>query len=99
MVFPIFNWLLNNAMNIEVIELENDFLYTSKSYNRFRFFHIEDASDKGTISVYNVMGQLLTSKEFEGSYNAFIDMESYKSGIYYYTLEAKYSHKGKIIKR
>lgn len=96
---PDFQLALNNAMNMEVIELENDFYIYPNPTTDLVFFHIEDASDKGTISVYNVMGQLLTTKEFEGSYNAFIDIEAYKSGIYYYTLEAKYSHKGKIIKR
>ncbi|MEY2703871.1 MAG: Secretion system C-terminal sorting domain, partial [Bacteroidota bacterium] len=85
--------------NMEVIELENDFYIYPNPTTDLVFFHIEDASDKGIISVYNIMGQLLTTKEFEGSYNAFIDIEAYKSGIYYYTLETKYSHKGKIIKR
>lgn len=96
---PDFQLALNNAMNMEVNELPNNFYIFPNPTTDLVFFHMEDVSDKGTISVYNVMGQLIAFKEFEGSYNAFIDMEDFKTGIYYYTLDAKNSHKGKILKK
>ena len=43
--------------------------------------------------------QKVAEKEFEGSYNAFIDLEDLPKGIYYYRYLSTKEHVGKIIKK
>jgi hypothetical protein len=45
------------------------------------------------------LGQKVAEKEFEGSYNAFIDLEDLPKGIYYYRYLSTKEHIGKIIKK
>ena len=61
--------------------------------------HLEDASEKGTIEIINTLGQKVAKKEFEGSYNAFIDLEDLPKCIYYYRYLSAKEHVGKIIKK
>jgi hypothetical protein len=63
------------------------------------FLRLEDASEKGMIEIINTLGQKVANKEFEGSYNAFIDLEDLPKGIYYYRYLSTKEHIGKIIKK
>ena len=98
---PDFQLALTAALNMEIIvdEDSNYFAVYPNPTENFLFLHLEDASEKGTIEIINTLGQKVAEKEFEGAYNAFIDLENLPKGIYYYRYLSAKEHFGKIIKK
>lgn len=98
---PDFQSALTAALNVEIIveEAPKYFTVYPNPTQDLMFLHLEDASEKGTIEIINTLGQKVTEKEFEGSYNAFIDLEDLPKGIYYYRYISTKEHVGKIIKK
>lgn len=98
---PDFQSALTAALNLEIIvdEDSNYFTVYPNPTESFLFLRLEDASEKGTIEIINTLGQKVAEKEFEGAYNAFIDLEYLPKGIYYYRYLSAKEHVGKIIKQ
>ena len=98
---PDFQLALTAALNMEIIVDEEPKYFTvyPNPTADLMFLHLEDASEKGTIEISNTLGQKVAEKEFEGSYNAFIDLEDLPKGIYYYRYLSTKEHVGKIIKK
>lgn len=98
---PDFQSALTSALNMEIIAIEDPKYFTvyPNPTQDLMFLHLENASEKGTIEIINNLGQKVAQKEFEGSYNAFIDLEDLPKGIYYYRYLSAKEHVGKIIKK
>ena len=98
---PDFQSALTAALNMEIIVDEDPKYFTvyPNPTENLMFLRLEDASEKGTIEIINTLGQKVAEKEFEGSYNAFIDLEDLPKGIYYYRYLSTKEHVGKIIKK
>ena len=98
---PDFQLALTAALNMEIIVDEDPKYFTvyPNPTENLMFLRLEDASEKGTIEIINTLGQKVAEKEFEGSYNAFIDLEDLPKGIYYYRYLSTKEHVGKIIKK
>lgn len=98
---PDFQSALTAALNLEIIAIEDPkyFAVFPNPTEDLMFLHLEDASEKGTIEIINTLGQKVAEKEFEGSYNAFIDLEDLPNGIYYYRYISTKEQIGKIIKK
>jgi hypothetical protein len=98
---PDFQLALTAALNMEIIVVEDPKYFTvyPNPTENLMFLHLEDSSEKGTIEISNTLGQKVAEKEFEGSYNAFIDLEDLPQGIYYYRYLSTKEHVGKIIKK
>ena len=98
---PDFQLALTAALNMEIIAIEDSKYFTvyPNPTQDLMFLHLENASEKGTIEIINNLGQKVAEKEFEGSYNAFIDLEDLPKGIYYYRYLSTKEHVGKIIKK
>lgn len=98
---PDFQLALTAALNMEIIVDEDPKYFTvyPNPTENLMFLRLEDASEKGTIEIINTLGQKVAEKEFEGSYNAFIDLEDLPKGIYYYRYLSTKEHLGKIIKK
>lgn len=98
---PDFQLALTAALNLEIIVVEDPKYFTvyPNPTENLMFLHLEDSSEKGTIEISNTLGQKVAEKEFEGSYNAFIDLEDLPQGIYYYRYLSTKEHVGKIIKK
>lgn len=98
---PDFQLALTAALNMEIIVVEDPKYFTvyPNPTENLMFLHLEDSSEKGTIEISNTLGQKVAEKEFEGSYNAFIDLEDLPKGIYYYRYLSTKEHVGKIIKK
>ena len=98
---PDFQLALTAALNMEIIAIEDPKYFTvyPNPTQDLMFLHLENASEKGTIEIINNLGQKVAEKEFEGSYNAFIDLEDLPKGIYYYRYLSTKEHVGKIIKK
>ena len=98
---PDFQSALTSALNMEIIAPEDPKYFTvyPNPTQDLMFLHLENASEKGIIEIINNLGQKVAQKEFEGSYNAFIDLEDLPKGIYYYRYLSAKEHVGKIIKK
>ncbi len=98
---PDFQLALTAALNMEIIVDEDPKYFTvyPNPTENLMFLRLEDASEKGMIEIINTLGQKVAEKEFEGSYNAFIDLEDLPKGIYYYRYLSTKEHVGKIIKK
>ena len=98
---PDFQLALTAALNMEIIAIEDPKYFTvyPNPTQDLMFLHLENASEKGTIEIINNLGQKVAEKEFEGAYNAFIDLEDLPKGIYYYRYLSTKEHVGKIIKK
>lgn len=98
---PDFQLALTAALNMETIVDDNPKYFTvyPNPTENIMFLRLEDASEKGVIEIINTLGQKVAEKEFEGSYNAFIDLEDLPKGIYYYRYLSTKEHLGKIIKK
>ena len=98
---PDFQLALTAALNMEIIVDEEPKYFTvyPNPTADLMFLYLEDFSEKGTIEIKNSLGQKVAEKEFEGSYNAFIDLEDLPKGIYYYRYLSTKEHVGKIIKK
>jgi hypothetical protein len=98
---PDFQSALTSALNMEIIAPEDPKYFTvyPNPTQDLMFLNLENASEKGTIEIINNLGQKVAEKEFEGSYNAFIDLEDLPKGIYYYRYLSAKEHVGKIIKK
>ena len=98
---PDFQLALAAALNMEIIVDEDPKYFTvyPNPTENLMFLRLEDASEKGMIEIINTLGQKVAEKEFEGSYNAFIDLEDLPKGIYYYRYLSTKEHIGKIIKK
>jgi hypothetical protein len=98
---PDFQLALTAALNMEIIVDEDPKYFTvyPNPTENLMFLRLEDASEKGMIEIINTLGQKVAEKEFEGSYNAFIDLEDLPKGIYYYRYLSTKEHFGKIIKK
>lgn len=98
---PDFQSALTAALNMEIIVDNNPKYFTvyPNPTENLMFLRLEDASEKGIIEIINTLGQKVANKEFEGSYNAFIDLEDLPKGIYYYRYLSTKEHIGKIIKK
>ncbi|WP_396199029.1 S8 family serine peptidase [Flavobacterium sp.] len=98
---PDFQSALTAALNMEIIVDEDPKYFTvyPNPTENLIFLRLEDASEKGMIEIINTLGQKVAEKEFEGSYNAFIDLEDLPKGIYYYRYLSTKEHIGKIIKK
>ncbi len=98
---PDFQLALTAALNMETIVDDNPKYFTvyPNPTENLMFLRLEDTSEKGTIEIINTLGQKVAKKEFAGSYNAFIDLESLPKGVYYYRYLSTKEHVGKIIKK
>ena len=94
---PDFQLALTNALNLETVEANQNFVvYPNPAENQITF-QLEN-KQKGIIYLYDVLGQNILTKEISSSNNS-IDIQNLSNGIYYYNFESNKSYKGKIIKK
>ena len=94
---PDFQLALTNALNLETVEANQNFVvYPNPAENQITF-QLEN-KQKGIIYLYDVLGQNILTNEISSSNNS-IDIQNLSNGIYYYNFESNKSYKGKIIKK
>ena len=94
---PDFQLALTNALNLETVEANQNFVvYPNPAENQITF-QLEN-KQKGIIYLHDVLGQNILTKEISSSNNS-IDIQNLSNGIYYYNFESNKSYKGKIIKK
>jgi len=94
---PDFQLALNTALSLEEINNDNAFsVYPNPAENQISF-HLQ-YNQKGTVYLYNTLGQIILSKEISSENNS-IDIQNLSNGIYYYNFDADKSFQGKIIKK
>ncbi|SEP59218.1 S8 family serine peptidase [Flavobacterium urocaniciphilum] len=94
---PDFQLALNSALSLEEINNDNAFsVYPNPAENQISF-HLQ-YNQKGTVYLYNTLGQNILSKEISSENNS-IDIQNLSNGIYYYNFDADKSFQGKIIKK
>lgn len=94
---PDFQLALTNALNLETVEANQNFMvYPNPAENQITF-QLEN-NQKGIIYLYDVLGQNILTKEISSSNNT-IDIQNLSNGVYYYNFESEKKFKGKIIKK
>ena len=94
---PDFQLALNNALGLEAITSNSNFLvYPNPAENQISF-QLEN-NQKGIIYLYDVLGQKIVEKEISENNNS-IDIQNLSNGVYYYNFESDKVFKGKIIKK
>lgn len=94
---PDFQLALTNALNLEVITSNQNFLvYPNPAENQITF-QLEN-NQKGIIYLYDVLGQNILTKEISENNNV-IDVQNLSNGVYYYNFESEKVFKGKFIKK
>lgn len=94
---PDFQLALANALNLEIIESNQNFLvYPNPAENQINF-QLEN-NQKGIVYLYDVLGQKIVEKEISKNNNS-IDIQNLSNGVYYYNFESNKAYKGKIIKK
>ena len=94
---PDFQLALTNALNLEEVESNQNFVvYPNPAENQITF-QLEK-KQKGIVHLYDVLGQKIIEKEVSENNNS-IDIQNLSNGIYYYNFESNKTYKGKIIKK
>lgn len=94
---PDFQLALTNALNLEEVESNQNFVvYPNPAENQITF-QLEN-KQKGIVHLYDVLGQKIIEKEVSENNNS-IDIQNLSNGIYYYNFESNKTYKGKIIKK
>ena len=94
---PDFQLALTNALNLEEVESNQNFVvYPNPAENQITF-QLEN-KHKGIVHLYDVLGQKIIEKEVSENNNS-IDIQNLSNGIYYYNFESNKTYKGKIIKK
>ena len=94
---PDFQLALTNALNLETVEANQNFVvYPNPAENQITF-QLEN-KQKGIIYLYDVLGQNILTKEISSSNNT-IDIQNLPKGVYYYNFESDKVFNGKIIKK
>lgn len=94
---PDFQLALNNALNLEAVASNKNFIvYPNPAENQITF-QLEN-NQKGIIYLYDVLGKNILTKEISDN-NSTINIQSLSNGVYYYNFESDKIFKGKFIKK